>query len=230
MWGLYILMALLSASIVIKLAYPLRQTLPALRPRDQRLALGVVVVLPLLALVAYHGLGRPELHSSMAVFDSYQDIDARRTAALAMQPMARLLTENAEDIGALISMGQINYRLTKYDAAVPYFEKALLLAGRDGDWRERIIANVLTETLMRQSGGVVNEEVRRTVAHILRLHPKSPIGLHYHAMDLAQQNQHAEAIAIWRQLLSDGQPRDYWKQDVRTELIKSQRALAASAN
>lgn len=231
MWGLYILMALLSASVVVKLAAPLLADNrgSATYRRDRRWALSGIVVLPLVALALYHLVGRPALPAAMAVFQDYQQIEERRHAALALQPTQRLLARAGEDIGALVSMGQINYRLGRYADAVPYLQQAVELAQVTGDWRTYVIATVLLETLMQQSNDVVTDEARAVIAVIQQVHPQSPIARHFMAVDMAQQGQHRAAVAVWVQLLSEGGPSIYWKKRVRERMIESQRLLQGVA-
>lgn len=229
---LYILMAMLSASIVIKLATPLLHPgaggAPS-RRQDRAVALGVIIVLPLLALVFYHVLGRPDLKGAPVLGLEYQQVAERNAAALAVRPMERLLSENREDIGALISMGQINYRMGKYDAAVPYYRKAADIAEAQKDFRYQPLLKVLGETMMQASNGVVTPEAKAVFDTVKALHPENPIARYYLALHMAQNGQREEAVVEWRQLLSEGPNTIYWKQRVRDSIAATREDIRLEA-
>lgn len=229
---LYILMALLSASVVIKLANPLLHPGAGGAPtrrQDRAAWLAVIIVLPLLALLFYHLLGRPDLKGAPVIGLAYQEVAERNAAALAVQPMQRLLSQNREDIGALITMGQINYRMGKYDAAIPYFRKAMDLAEQQKDFRYQPLMKVLGETMMQQSQGVVTPQAKGLFERVIALHRENPIARYYLALDKAQHGQREEAIAEWRQLLSEGSHTIYWKQRVRDAIATTREDMRLEA-
>ena len=218
---LYILMAMLSASVVIKLARPLLHPGAGGAPtrrQDRATALAVMILLPLVALVFYHILGRPDLKGSPVLGLAYHQVAERNAASLAIRPMQRLLSENSEDMGALISMGQINYRMGKYEAAVPYYRKAAELADEQKDFRYQPLLKVLGETMVQASNGVVTTEAKAVFDTVIALHRENPIARYYLALYMAQHGQREEAIAQWRQLLSEGPNTIYWKQRVRDSI------------
>lgn len=215
---LYILMAMLSASVVIKLAQPLLHPGAGGTPtrrQDRAAALALIIVLPLLALAIYHWLGRPDMKGSPVLGLEYQQVADRNAASLAVRPMQRLLSENGEDIGALVSMAQINYRMGKYDAAVPYYLKAIDLAQQQQDFRYFILLKVVGEVMVQAAEGVVTPEAKEIFERVLLVHGENPIARHYLALYQAQQGNPEQAMVQWRQLLSEGPNTIYWKQRVR---------------
>lgn len=232
MLHLYVFMALLSASVVIKLARPLAYPGPGGAPtrrRDRAIALCVIVLLPLIALMAYHVQGRPELPGSPIIGQAYRDSAERNVAQLAIRPMKRLLSANSEDLAALVEMGQINHRIGNYEDAIPYLRKAVTIAEREEDFRVRAIATLLGETLMLQAGGKVTEEAREVFEYILKLYDGSPLGRYYMGVYYAQQGDRARAIAQWRKLLAEGSPNLYWKDRVRKSLVALQEEMRLEA-
>lgn len=145
-WALYILMALLSAGVV---AYVARGIHRRQQGRQQgiytRIWPGFAVLVPVAALLLYQGLGRPDLPAQPMRADRAAGADDRNAALLALHPMEVLFSDNPEDIGALKAMGEINMRLGKYGAAVPYLEEALARARAMQDRRMPGIAKALEE-------------------------------------------------------------------------------------
>lgn len=222
MWMLYVLMAMLSASIVVKLARPLRHDARA------RWLAGAVVLLPVMALALYHALGRPDMKGAPRVFTAYERED-RNAALLATRPMQQLLSKNAEDLGALISLGQINYRLGKFDAAARYFAQGRDIARRDGDWRLRIVTGLMGESLVEANDGKVSEDARDVFLDMRGQYDKSPLARHYLALYKAQNGQEAEAIADWNRLLGEGDHTIYWKARVREAMSATRETLRLEA-
>lgn len=228
MWGLYLFMALLSASIVVKLARPLLHPGPGVAVADRRRraqALSVIILLPLLALVLYQLTGRPDLRGAQAIFTGYNTMAERHNAALAQRPMMRLLNEDGEDVGALVSMAQINYRLAKYEAALPYLARAWDVAARDDDWRLRHIIIMLGETMVLRDDGRVGDDTREVFEEVLALHAENPLARHYLALYKAQHGDRAGAIAEWNVLLSEGPVGAYWKKRVRDGIAEAREDL-----
>lgn len=212
MWGLYIMMAALSASVVVKLARPLRHD------RHARALAGAVALLPVMALVLYQGLGQPDMKGAPTIFVNVPERHDRNAALLAARPMQQLLSQNAEDLGALISLGQINYRLGKFDAAARYFAQSREIARESGDWRQRIVTNLLGETLVEANAGTVTDDARAVFEGLLAQYPQSPLPRHYLALYKAQNGREKEALADWAKLLGEGDHTIHWKRRVREQM------------
>lgn len=229
---LYILMAMLSASIVIKLANPLLYPGAGGAPtrrQDRAISLAVIVLLPLVALVFYHLVGRPDLKGAPVLGLEYQQVAERNAASLAVRPMQRLLSQNAEDMGALVSMGQINYRMGKFDAAAQYFRKAADLARQQDDYRYQPLLKMLGETLVNAGDGEVTAEAKEVFDTVVALHPQNGIARYYLSLYKAQHGQREEAIAEWRQLLGEGPNTIYWKQRVRDSIAATREEMRLEA-
>lgn len=230
-WFLYVFMALLSASVVMKLVQPLLSPGTGGRPtrrRDRAIARATIVMLPLVALLVYHALGRPDLRGNPLYLYRDVSVSDRNAALLAVRPMRALLSENSEDIGALVAMGQLNYRLEKFDAAAPYFRAALSLAIEAEDWRVRVIATALGETLVNAAAGRVDDDAVAVFTFIREMHPQNPLARYYLGLRLAQDGQLEEAVAIWTELLSEGDTTIYWKQRVRRALAETRGQMRAT--
>ena len=144
MWHLYIFMGALTAGIVLKIVHPLlgrgrHRHSDAQTKADRYLAGGLVFFLPLVSLGVYLALGSPDMKGAAVLMTRdrsvWQAVGDHHAALLAVRPMQRLVEGNPQDIGALMTLGQINHRLKKYDAAILYFRRALEVAQTEEGWQ-----------------------------------------------------------------------------------------------
>lgn len=225
---LYIFMAMLSASVVIKLARPLLHPGAGGAPtrrHDRAMALAVIVIIPLVALIFYHMVGRPDLPGAPVIGGNYQQANDRNAAMLAIRPMQQLLSQNNEDMGALVTLGQLNYRMGKYAAAVPYFRKAAEIARESNDFRYQPLLKMLGETMVEAADGKVTPETKAVYETVLALHSTNGLARYYLALYKAQHGQREEALKEWTQVLSEGPPSIYWKQRVRDSMAKTREEM-----
>lgn len=220
MWHLYILMSMLAAGITLKLVHPLigKGRLKhdgAITQDDRRLALILVLVMPLLSLPLYLGLGRPDMPGAPAIFAGFADQNAQHTSLLAERPLRILIEKNPNDVGALISLALVNQRIARYDDAEAFFQRALMAAEKAGDWRLRPAANMMGEMQVEAAGGIVTEKAHDTFLYVQKLHPENPIARYYIGLWKYQQGQVQEALDDWVALINEGPPNIHWKARVR---------------
>lgn len=223
MWFLFFVMAALSAGIVGKLAKPLVGKglyghSESVTAQDCKLALAVIIALPVAGLMLYLWLGNPQLRGSPIYLKSYATLGEEHFAMLAKRPTELLLESNAENLDALVNLAQINQRLGKNEAAEEFFKRSLEIAIKTNDWRTRPIATALGETQMALSNDIVTEDARKTFTFILSLHPENPVARYYMGMAMAQDGQKQEALAVWLRLLNEGPPGAYWKVRLRQQI------------
>jgi cytochrome c-type biogenesis protein CcmH len=226
---LYVLMAVLTAGVCIKLVHVLaapagagqvdasRPSRPLRRASraDRFLVAVVVVLLPAAALTTYLLIGRPDLRAQQAIFDMTADLQNRQAALLAQRPMAVLVGQNPDDIGAHLSLAEINRRIGRYDDEVKFLARAVALGTAAQDPLLRHYAVTLGQAQVRLSGGMVGDDALATFSFVRGLYPDDPLSRHYEALALAQRGDSAAALALWRPLLSEGPSRAYWKDLVR---------------
>lgn len=228
MMGLYLLLAMLSASVVIKLVRPLQHPGPGMGavPRRPRLAwLGAIMALPLLALALYLLRGAPDLPSQPMAFRDIAVRADRSVAMLAVRPMQILLADDGENLGALLDMGQLNLRLGKAEAAARYYEQAAIVAARQNDWRLRLALSMQGESMVAANNGTVPDDALAVFDHVLHIFPNNGPAQYYKALYMAQHGQRAEAVKIWMDLLSQGDNTIYWKQRVRESLAATREEM-----
>lgn len=226
MWSLYIFMSLLTAGITIKIVHPLigrgrHRHADALTAADRKLALALVVILPCAALGLYQMLGRPDLPGTPRMITDYQSLETDHNSLLAQRPMETLLTKDPDDIGALMTLAQINANLEKPKAAVPYLKHALEVAQKNPDeWRTHLIATSLVDMQAEASGGVMDADVMAAVEKLEAISPGGPIARYYRALYKAQNGDVDAAMREWTDLLNEGRGDTYWKKRLRAKMAE----------
>ncbi|MFN7113753.1 MAG: tetratricopeptide repeat protein [Alphaproteobacteria bacterium] len=235
---LYILMAALTAGVCIKLVQVLAvpaaagQTETARPPRratreDRFLVAVVVLLLPVAALTIYLLTGRPDLRARQAIFDMTSDLQTRQAALLAQRPMAVLVGQNPDDIGAHLSLSEINRRIGRYDDEVKFLARAVALGLAAQDPLLRHYAVTLGQAQVRQNGGTVGDDALATFSFVRGLYPEDPLSRHFEALAVAQRGDPEQALILWRVLLSEGPSRAYWKDMVRKAMSDARSMPAA---
>ncbi len=224
---LYVLMAVLTAGVCIKLVHVLSPRGGNARvTREDRFLVGVIVlVLPAAALALYLLVGRPDLKAQQAIFDMTADLSVRQASLLARKPMDILVKQNPDDIGAHISLAEINQRIGRYDDEVKFMARAVALAAAVDDLYLRNYAVALGQAQIRASKGIVGDDALETFAFVRSLYAESPLARHYEALAIAQRGEPARAITLWRELLSEGPTRAYWKAMVRKAIADTERGM-----
>lgn len=230
MWHLYIAMAALAAGIVLKLVHPLMgrgrlKHADAVTKGDLRLLYATVGALPVLSLGIYLFLGSPHLPGQPATLARYDELAQQHLALLSVRPFETLVDKNPHDIGAIATLGQVNYRLGNFGMAARFFAQAAEEARLQNDLRERPMKIAQGEALVEEGQGVVTDAAAAVFAEVLVLHPPNPIARYYLALKKSQEGKHAEAIAEWESLLEGGYPEIYWKKRVREKIAETRKKL-----
>lgn len=220
MWHLYVVMALLAAVTALKLLNPLLRRGPHrsaadISGVDRRLAGALMCGLPVAALGIYMVLGRPDLPGSPAIFKDPGELAMRQEALLSKRPMEVLLRQNPDDIGAVVKLSTISYRLGRFDEAARYMRRAVILAQQQENMLLRIYATQLGRMQVLANKGIVGPDALGTFEYVRAMNPIDPIARYFQALAKAQQGDTEGAIEEWTQLLGQGTPLAYWKQNVR---------------
>lgn len=225
MWGLYILMAAVTATVAARILHPvLRQKRGAVTQADKMLAATLAVLLPVASLVLYHVFGHPDLRGRQAIFRDFHETEQRHYALLARRPMTILVEQDPRNLGALLSLAKIHDRLDHYDDAEKFYRRAIAEAEAAQDMHLRFYAIALGELQIRANNGTVGDDALETFAYVRGIHAENPLARHYQALAKAQQGDTSGAIADWMALLNEGPTRAYWKKMVREEMATARRA------
>lgn len=230
---LYILMAVLTGGVCIKLvhklAVPAAEGKPLRATREDRFLVAVIVLLlPLLALTIYQLTGRPDLRARQAIFDMSVDLQMRQAALLAKRPMSILVEQNPDDIGAHLNLAEINRRIGRYEDEVKFLQRAVSLGAAAQDPLLRHYAATLGQAQVRLNKGIVGDDALETFAFVRGIYADDPLSRHYQALAMAQRGDPGAALDLWRVLLSEGPSRSYWKDMVRKAMQDARADMRAA--
>lgn len=224
---LYVLMAMLTAGVCIKLVYVLspRGGNAGVTRADRFLVGVIVMLLPAAALSLYLLLGRPDLKAQQAIFDMTTDLSMRQAALLAKKPMSILVGQNPDDIGAHLALAEVNRRIGRDGESVQFLARAVSLAAATEDPFLRHYAAELGQAQIRANKGMVGDDALETFAFVRSIYPEDPIARHFQTLAMAQRGDPQGAITLWRELLSEGAGRAYWKDFVRKGIANAERDI-----
>lgn len=168
-------------------------------------AIVALVVLPLVAIVAYNRLGSPHLpamplQARMTAPDSGQDIGAL------VARVERHLAENPEDGQGWEVLGPVYMRLERPHDAVFAFGNAIRLLGATPQ-REASLG----EAVAASEGGIITRPAREAFERALKLDPQSVRARFYLALAYEQEGDKERAIEAFRDLLADAPADAPWR-------------------
>ena len=194
----------------------------ATTPLRQRVAAGVVIVMPVLALGLYVVLGSPGLPD--------QPIAARLSAPIEKQDsaivVARLeshLATNPDDATGWDFLARIYSSLGRYDDAARAIANLIRLRGASAE-----LETAYGEALTRANGGLVTKSARAAFEAGNKLDAQAVGPRFFLALALTQEGKKDAAIAAWHTLL-EGAPADAgWVQMGRRALASLEGAASGS--
>ena len=175
---------------------------------SQTLAMGSLVAIPLIALVAYLSIGRPDLPDTPRAERMAKAEDAGDVPAMIAKVEAHLAANPTDAQGWLV-LAPVYRSVNRFSDAADAFRQGLALGGAE--------PGVLTdygEVLMLANSGMVTADARQAFDDALKLEPKHPKALYYRALaeqqagnaDTAKQRftallRETPKDAPWRQLV-----------------------------
>jgi cytochrome c-type biogenesis protein CcmH len=225
MWFFYILAGILTASVTLKLIRPLLGNGTETTKGDRALALTCMTALPLCSLIVYLLTGRPDLPGQPRIIENISVLADQHSALLAQRPLETLATINPDDIGALLSLAQINVNLKHYPQAISFYNHAIAIAFKRNDARLRVFMEKLAQVQVMAANGIVGEDAKRTCEAVLILDAQNPVARYYRGLYKAQHGDPAAAMDEWHTLLKDGYPDAWWKKLVRQSIADTKATL-----
>lgn len=199
---------LLAADRRLRQAEAPARTMPA-----RRLAAGLIVALPLLALAIYLPLGAPELPDQpLAERDP-----AQRERMLALQAdteaLAQDLAENPENLEGWLELGRRYSALERPEQAVEAYARAVGLS--EGD---PAVVGAYGEALVDAAGGSVTDQALAAFEQVLEADPDDPRARYYMGLARAQVGDDRGALARWQALAADSPADAPWMPLLRQRL------------
>jgi cytochrome c-type biogenesis protein CcmH len=235
MWHLYVIIAMLTAAIVLKVANPLRGRGRhghggAVAAADRRLMRVLVALVPAVSLPLYLLAGSPDLPGRPIMFTDLQELETRQAALLIQRPLETLMKRDPGNVGAMVRMAEIYGRLGHYPEAIRLMQRATLLAQRQNEPMARIYAESLGRLQVRANHGVVGTDALGSFALARSMKDADPIARYYQALAKAQKGDIQGAIDDWNILLSQGAALSYWKKHVREAIAAAKAGRITSTS
>jgi cytochrome c-type biogenesis protein CcmH len=174
-----------------------------------------LVLLPAGAVALYLMLGSPQLPG--------QPLAWRQGAAAENQSIESLVARvedhvahNPEDGRGWEVLAPVYLRLGRFDDAVAAWRNAIRLNGSSAAREAR-----LGEALVAAHNGAVTGEAKAAFGRAAAIDPTDVMARFYLGMAADQDGRHAEAQAIWRDLLAKAPPDVPWAAAVRQALAQS---------
>lgn len=173
-----------------------------------------LVLLPVLALGLYLGIGSPDLPD--------QPLQARLSEPAENQPVEVLvarveahLADNPEDGQGWAVVAPVYMRLGRPLDSVRAYANALRLLGERHDW-----LTDMGEAMTVANEGMINEQARQIFERAVALEPSSVKPRFFLAIALGQEGRSDDAVAAWNTLLDGADPQAAWVPAARGELAK----------
>ncbi len=193
------------------------------RPPARALALGLLLLVPALALGLYLAVGRPDLPA--------QPLE-QRTAELAnyhalTAEVTRLrghLLDHPDDALAWRRLGIALVLLSRVDDAVQAIQTAL----EKGAPQSETFA-LVAQAIVAKNGGAVPPMARQMLARALELDANNWLALFLSGMALEQDGQPAAALELWRAIAQEAGAELPWRELLEQQIARLERQLAKPA-
>jgi cytochrome c-type biogenesis protein CcmH len=182
--------------------------------RPRRLAaLAAVVVMPVLAVGLYVGLGSPELPDAPLAARLAAPPEAQDTAVLVAE-VERHLAASPDDVRGWQVIAPVYVRLGRNQEAVTAFRHIVRLLGSNAE-----AEGDLGEAIVRANDGLVTAEAKAAFERAAKSDPKAVRPRFYLALAEAQEGDTASAAAAIRALIAES-PEASWVSGMRAVLAE----------
>ncbi|MBL6602205.1 MAG: hypothetical protein ISP48_05240, partial [Candidatus Puniceispirillum sp.] len=200
-------------------------TRPALR-QSGRLAIGLLLALPVGAAVIYASLGRPDLADNPLVNRTAEIASRTQMITATKQDLAQNLA-NAQ-AATVASPDDVESWLTLAEAAAAVNDSATeiraLRTARQLTNDDPAVLSLLAEALSRAADGQVTVPARALINTVLATDPADPRALFLWGLSAFQDGSYADAISRWQTLLSISTPDAPWLPIVRRNIQQAAEA------
>jgi cytochrome c-type biogenesis protein CcmH len=185
---------------------------PSSRLKLRLAAAGVLVLVPMLALVLYDRLGHPDWPDEPLIARLTRPPERMDLAAAVAQVEAHM-KQHPEDAHGYDVLIPVYIRLSRFDDAV---RTAAIALQKLGETPQRL--TVFGETLVAASHGEVTEEAQRAFSKAAEQEPLVPEALFYLGLASAQKGDKAAARDTWEKLLARAPQDAPWRKDIEERI------------
>jgi cytochrome c-type biogenesis protein CcmH len=191
-----------------------------------RLAIGLLLALPVGAAVIYASLGRPDLADNPLVNRTAEIASRTQMITATKQDLAQNLAD--AQAATVTSPDDVESWLTLAEAAAALNDSATeiraLRTARQLTNDDPAVLSLLAEALSRAADGQVTVPARALIDTVLAADPDDPRALFLFGLSAFQDGAYADAIRRWQTLLSISTPNAPWLPIVRRNIQQAAEA------
>ena len=191
-----------------------------------RLAIGLLLALPVGAAVIYASLGRPDLADNPLVNRTAEIASRTQIITATNQDLAQNLAD--AQAATVTSPDDVESWLTLAEAAAALNDSATeiraLRTARQLTNDDPAVLSLLAEALSRAADGQVTVPARALIDTVLAADPADPRALFLWGLSAFQDGAYADAISRWQTLLSISTPDAPWLPIVRRNIQQAAEA------
>lgn len=191
-----------------------------------RLAIGLLLALPVGAAVIYASLGRPDLADNPLVNRTAEIASRTQMITATKQDLAQNLADaqaatvtSADDVESWLTLAEAAAALNDSATEIRALRTARQLTNDDP-----AVLSLLAEALSRAADGQVTVPARALIDTVLAADPDDPRALFLWGLSAFQDGAYADAISRWQTLLSISKPDAPWLPIVRRNIQQAAEA------
>ena len=197
------------------------------------MAVGVAVLIPLIAIPSYVGLGTPaalDVQKSAARQDGAgeggHDLSPQKIAGMVEQLKEKLKTQ-PEDADGWLMLAKTTGALARYEESANAYRAAARLRPKDA----QLLAD-FADTMAMAQGRVLTGEPERLVAQALQVDPNNVKALALGGTIAFEKKDFAQAALLWKRILSIVPPDSEFAERIRVSVteVENKAGLASSAS
>ena len=197
------------------------------------MAVGVAVLIPLIAIPSYVGLGTPaalDVQKLAARQDGAgeggHDLSPQKIAGMVEQLKEKLKTQ-PEDADGWLMLAKTTGALARYEESANAYRAAARLRPKDA----QLLAD-FADTMAMAQGRVLTGEPERLVAQALQVDPNNVKALALGGTIAFEKKDFAQAALLWKRILSIVPPDSEFAERIRVSVteVENKAGLASSAS
>ena len=185
----------------------------AIHSPSRKMAIAILVLMPLLALFGYNQLGNPKALDPTQLVAPPQMTQEQISGMVAK--LAERMKANPDDLKGWLMLARSYKTMGRFAEAAEAYGKAEKLVNEDPD----LLANY-AETLAMANGKGLKGKPRQLVERALKLDPKHPHSLFLAGAAAMEAGDNKTGIAYWEALLPEVEPDSEIDQMLRSGIAK----------
>jgi cytochrome c-type biogenesis protein CcmH len=194
---------------------------PASTPRARKAALIVAVALPLVAVVLYFTVGKPD-----ALTDDPPAPVGEAVKGDFIEQLQSHLSRQPRDGRGWVLLARAQADRNEFKAAADAYQKALTVSEKVA--KDPAVLCEYADALGMTQGGSLAGRPAELIAKALSINPAHPAGLEMAGSLAYEEGRYADAVRYWKALLADLTPGSERHRDLSTAVARAERKAAVA--